>query len=66
MSSYAIKGGQARVGRRSTRRSTTCVAVDSGKRRRPRAGKIAGVVSPFLTVEEAYLMATYLKGLDSE
>ncbi len=27
-------------------------------------GKIAGVVSPFLTVEEAFLMATYLKDLD--
>ncbi len=27
-------------------------------------GKVAGVISPFLTVEEAYLMATYLKGLN--
>jgi len=27
-------------------------------------GIIAGVLSPFLTVEEAYLMALYLKGLD--
>ena len=26
-------------------------------------GTIAGVLSPFLTVEEAYLMASYLKGL---
>lgn len=26
-------------------------------------GKIAGILSPFLTVEEAYLMATYLRGL---
>ena len=28
--------------------------------------KIAGVISPFLTVEEAFLMATYLKGLDPD
>ena len=27
--------------------------------------KIVGVISPFLTVEEAYLMAAYLKGIDS-
>ena len=27
-------------------------------------GIIAGLLSPFLTVEEAYLMASYLKGLD--
>jgi NADH-quinone oxidoreductase subunit G len=26
-------------------------------------GAVAGILSPFLTVEEAYLMATYLKGL---
>ena len=26
--------------------------------------KLVGVVSPFLTVEEAYLMASYLKGID--
>ena len=26
--------------------------------------KVVGVVSPFLTVEEAYLMASYLKGVD--
>ena len=29
-------------------------------------GKIAAVVSPFLTVEEAYLLATYLKELNPE
>ena len=29
-----------------------------------RGGAIAGLLSPFLTVEEAYLMARYLKGLD--
>jgi NADH-quinone oxidoreductase subunit G len=29
-------------------------------------GKIAAVVSPFLTVEEAYLLATYLKGLNPD
>src|SRR5262249_378166 len=29
-------------------------------------GGIAGVLSPFLTVEEAYLMARYLKGLSPE
>ena len=29
------------------------------------AGSIAGVLSPFLTVEEAYLLASYLKGLSS-
>ena len=27
-------------------------------------GVVAGVISPFLTVEEAFLMATYLKGLN--
>jgi NADH-quinone oxidoreductase subunit G len=27
-------------------------------------GLVAGVISPFLTVEEAYLMASYLKGLN--
>jgi NADH-quinone oxidoreductase subunit G len=29
-------------------------------------GTVAGVLSPFLTVEEAYLMATFLKGLTLE
>ncbi len=29
-------------------------------------GKVAAVVSPFLTVEEAYLLASYLKGLNAE
>ena len=29
-----------------------------------RGGVVAGVLSPFLTVEEAYLLATYLKGLN--
>ncbi len=29
-------------------------------------GKVAGVLSPFLTVEEAYLMASYLKGLSRD
>ena len=29
-----------------------------------RGGKVAGVLSPFLTVEEAYLLARYLKGLN--
>ena len=28
--------------------------------------KIVGVISPFFTVEEAYLMASYLKGLDDK
>ncbi|SIO62152.1 NADH-quinone oxidoreductase subunit G [Singulisphaera sp. GP187] len=28
-------------------------------------GLVAGILSPFLTVEEAYLLATYLKGLNS-
>ncbi len=28
-------------------------------------GKVAAVISPFLTVEEAYLLATYIKGLDA-
>jgi NADH-quinone oxidoreductase subunit G len=30
------------------------------------AGAVAGVLSPFLTCEEAYLLATYLKGLAPE
>jgi NADH-quinone oxidoreductase subunit G len=30
------------------------------------AGKVAGVLSPFLTCEEAYLLARYLKGLSSD
>lgn len=29
-------------------------------------GKIAGILSPFLTVEEAFAMASYLKGLGSD
>lgn len=29
-------------------------------------GKVVGILSPFLTVEEAYLLATYLKGLNPE
>lgn len=29
-------------------------------------GKVAAILSPFLTVEEAYLLATYLKGLNPE
>jgi NADH-quinone oxidoreductase subunit G len=28
-------------------------------------GRLAGVISPFFTVEEAYLLATFLKGLDA-
>jgi NADH-quinone oxidoreductase subunit G len=31
-----------------------------------RAGRLAGVLSPHLTVEEAYLLARYLRQLDSE
>ncbi len=30
------------------------------------AGRLVGVISPFLTVEEAYLMATYLRSVDPE
>ncbi len=30
------------------------------------SGPVVGVLSPFLTVEEAYLMASYLKGLNAE
>ncbi len=41
------------------RRSARRLARD----RRVRGASIAGVLSPFLTVEEAYLMASYLKGL---
>ncbi len=40
-------------------------AVDRGLKQAVVEGKtIAGVLSPFLTVEEAYLMATYIKSLD--
>jgi NADH-quinone oxidoreductase subunit G len=39
-------------------------AADLGLRRAAeQGGAVAGVLSPFLTVEEAYLMARYLKGL---
>jgi NADH-quinone oxidoreductase subunit G len=39
-------------------------AVDAGlKQVGKQGGLIAGILSPFLTVEEAYLMARYLKGL---
>jgi NADH-quinone oxidoreductase subunit G len=39
-------------------------AVDQGlKQIVERGGVVAGIISPFLTVEEAYLMARYLKGL---
>jgi NADH-quinone oxidoreductase subunit G len=41
-------------------------AVDRGLRQVvERGGVIAGVLSPFLTVEEAYLMARYVKGLST-
>ncbi|MGZ3299408.1 MAG: molybdopterin-dependent oxidoreductase, partial [Isosphaeraceae bacterium] len=40
-------------------------AVDRGLRLvLERGGHVAGVLSPFLTVEEAYLMARYIKGLN--
>ena len=40
-------------------------AVDRGLRQvLERGGHVAGVLSPFLTVEEAYLMARYIKGLN--
>jgi NADH-quinone oxidoreductase subunit G len=40
-------------------------AVDRGLRQAlERGGLVAGVLSPFLTVEEAYLMARYVKGLN--
>ena len=49
--------------------STTDQALNTVSRelgRIARAGEtIAGVLSPFLTVEEAYLLAAYLKGLSS-
>ena len=49
------------AGRRSTR---PLKAVDQGlKEIAPAGGIVAGVLSPFLTVEEAYLLARYLKGL---
>lgn len=35
-------------------------------RRLREAGRLAGVFSPFLTVEEAYLLATYLRGIDPQ
>ena len=39
-------------------------AVDRGLRQvLERGGHVAGILSPFLTVEEAYLMARYIKGL---
>jgi NADH-quinone oxidoreductase subunit G len=41
-------------------------AVDRGlKAVTERQGRIAAVLSPFLTVEEAYLLARYIKSLDS-
>ncbi|CAN5622630.1 hypothetical protein BH23PLA1_BH23PLA1_01750 [soil metagenome] len=36
------------------------------KRIKDDGGRIAAIVSPFLTVEEAYLLASYIKGLNSE
>jgi NADH-quinone oxidoreductase subunit G len=40
-------------------------AVDAGlKQIQQQGGLVAGVLSPFLTVEEAFLMARYLKGLN--
>jgi NADH-quinone oxidoreductase subunit G len=39
-------------------------AVDTGlKQIQQQGGLVAGILSPFLTVEEAYLMARYIKGL---
>ena len=46
---------------RSTRRSRR--STRSLKEIASRGGIVAGVLSPFLTVEEAYLLARYLKGL---
>ena len=40
-------------------------AVDRGLQEiAEQGGVVAGVLSPFLTVEEAYLLASYLKGLN--
>ena len=47
--------------RRSTRRSRP--PAGGWREVAEQGGTIAGVLSPFLTVEEAYLMASYLKGL---
>ena len=60
-SSYAIQGGKL-----------ASVSIDqvlnvvgqSFRRLAGEGGKVVGVISPFLTVEEAYLMATYLKELN--
>ncbi len=60
-SSYAIKGGSLESATIDQALNTVAqalrgVAADGGV--------VVGVVSPFLTVEEAYLMATYLKELN--
>ncbi len=60
MSSYAIKDG----GLNAVPIDQVLNGVAQALRRVVGdGGKIAGVISPFLTVEEAYLMATYLKEL---
>ncbi|HLA84510.1 MAG TPA: 2Fe-2S iron-sulfur cluster-binding protein [Thermoguttaceae bacterium] len=42
------------------------LAVELNQRLRHLGGPIAAVLSPFLTVEEAYLLATYVRGIDPE
>ena len=43
----------------------TPLAADLDKQLRS-AGKLAGVLSPHLTLEDAYLLAKYLRGIDAE
>jgi NADH-quinone oxidoreductase subunit G len=42
--------------------SAAAAEIDARLRR---GGRLAGVLSPHLTVEEAYLLATYLRGIDA-
>ncbi len=58
---YVRKNGDHRAGR--DRRGPQGGRPRLEGDRRAAAGSIAGVLSPFLTVEEAFLLARYLKGL---
>ena len=57
---YVRAGRRPPARRRSTRRSRP--SARGWREVAEQGGTIAGVLSPFLTVEEAYLMASYLKG----
>ena len=59
---YVRKNGDLAAGRRSTRRSRP--SVEASQEIASAAAIVAGVLSPFLTVEEAYLLASLPEGAE--